>query len=582
MPNVPPIILPPPLAVPSASGVCIICIASGKGGVGKTSVSLSLARQISRKTKLLIVDLDYFNRGATGLLVGRLVMKYKGVTLIESLLTDKTNQGRDCPVQIDSVEKEANLLFAGCSEVSEASMRDLEALDFTQLSNRLMTRLKALAEQLGVGCIVLDAHGGPDALSFAAACSAHYTVLVTDPDKVTLYGTLNFVARMREMLPPDVSRPRLKLLFNRISKKFSWRGLTQIYAENLSDLFDGELLGAIPFLPAVFDNFASAPFIGALFPKGLFATKIKLVAHDLLAGDWPHLLDDEILQWSSRAIKRTRETVHDNSLARPFPITITWLFVFLFAFLATLIVALQPEAGLAIDALLYVTSATAILLALLAIANSGRLVFQGALTSYRFQMHTALAGLYRWKVLLRVVPLFIISVVLLGGVGLLFPALMNAKARAQRISCENNMRQIGLAARIWEGDNNDQYPWNVSTNAGGTRDFCQTDADGFDANSTHHFEVMSNELSTPKILVCPADPYSQIASDFSNLQRTNVTYLVHSGTNVVDSNTNEVMFYCPIHKLVCLADGSVITLAEYLKQTNGVPDVPRLKSQSNR
>ncbi|EEF59885.1 DUF4190 domain-containing protein [Pedosphaera parvula] len=42
--------------------------------------------------------------------------------------------------------------------------------------------------------------------------------------------------------------------------------------------------------------------------------------------------------------------------------------------------------------------------------------------------------------------------------GLLLPALAKAKEKAQMINCVNNMKQLGLAARMYAGDNHDKFP----------------------------------------------------------------------------------------------------------------------------
>src|ERR1017187_9579944 len=73
--------------------------------------------------------------------------------------------------------------------------------------------------------------------------------------------------------------------------------------------------------------------------------------------------------------------------------------------------------------------------------------------------------------------------------------------KAQRITCVNNLKQIGLSFRIWALDNDGHFPFNVSTNSGGTMEFCAMGPDGFDRNAALHFQVMSNELSTPLLLV---------------------------------------------------------------------------------
>jgi len=122
------------------------------------------------------------------------------------------------------------------------------------------------------------------------------------------------------------------------------------------------------------------------------------------------------------------------------------------------------------------------------------------------------------------IALLVIIAVLAILAAMLLPALAKAKQKAQRINCTNNLKQCGLAFRIWEGDNGDKYPMSVSTAQGGTMELV-TGADTF-----RHFQVMSNELSTPKILVCPAD--TRIAAvNFVRLKNQNVSYFVGLDAN---------------------------------------------------
>lgn len=129
--------------------------------------------------------------------------------------------------------------------------------------------------------------------------------------------------------------------------------------------------------------------------------------------------------------------------------------------------------------------------------------------------------------------------------------------RAQRISCVNNLKQIGVAARTWALDNLDRYPCNVPTNAGGVMEVCEIGADGFDSNPAPAFQVMSNELSTPKILVCPHDKSRIAATNFPSLTSNNITYRLRSGPEISDTHWTNVLGICPICGNVLRCDGSV-------------------------
>ena len=98
--------------------------------------------------------------------------------------------------------------------------------------------------------------------------------------------------------------------------------------------------------------------------------------------------------------------------------------------------------------------------------------------------------------------------------------LAATKRRTQSINCVNNLKQIGIAFRLWEGDNNDKYPMAVSVTNGGAMELVAT------GNVAACFQVMSNELNTPKILLCPEDTRRVWATNFSTLNNSNISYFV--------------------------------------------------------
>jgi hypothetical protein len=113
-------------------------------------------------------------------------------------------------------------------------------------------------------------------------------------------------------------------------------------------------------------------------------------------------------------------------------------------------------------------------------------------------------------------------------------ALAAARAKAQRIACVNNLKQLGLAVRVWATDHNDIFPPDVLT--------------------------ISNEISSTKVLVCPADEGRQPAPDWASFTpaHTSYEYLAPLGSDV---EPERVMFLCPLHNNITLGDGSVQQLS---------------------
>jgi len=76
------------------------------------------------------------------------------------------------------------------------------------------------------------------------------------------------------------------------------------------------------------------------------------------------------------------------------------------------------------------------------------------------------------------VGLLVILAVIAILAAMLLPALAGSKQKAHASTASNNLKQCGLAFRIWEADNGDQFPMAVSTRKGGTTEF-NTGADTF-------------------------------------------------------------------------------------------------------
>lgn len=114
---------------------------------------------------------------------------------------------------------------------------------------------------------------------------------------------------------------------------------------------------------------------------------------------------------------------------------------------------------------------------------------------------------------------------------LLVPGMARFRARSSRISCANNLKQMGLAFKTWALDNSGRFPMQVSTNEGGAQERVELGA----LHSV--FQVMSNELSTPKILVCPEGTRQPAATNFLNdLQDTKLEYFVGLDTTASRSS----------------------------------------------
>jgi prepilin-type N-terminal cleavage/methylation domain-containing protein/prepilin-type processing-associated H-X9-DG protein len=123
--------------------------------------------------------------------------------------------------------------------------------------------------------------------------------------------------------------------------------------------------------------------------------------------------------------------------------------------------------------------------------------------------------------------LMVIAIIALLAV-MLLPALARAKAQSKVVACASQLRQVGLGFHAFAHDHDGHFPMDAPTNTGGSLEFAQAGASlgGPFYFAFRHFQVLSNDLVTPRLLVCPADFLREPVPDFASLRNEHVSYFV--------------------------------------------------------
>jgi type II secretory pathway pseudopilin PulG len=109
---------------------------------------------------------------------------------------------------------------------------------------------------------------------------------------------------------------------------------------------------------------------------------------------------------------------------------------------------------------------------------------------------------------------FVELLAVLGAVALLMavamPLLAGNRATSDRAVCQSNLRQIGRAFQMWADDHEGKFPWLTA----------EVNQNPSANNAWYQFYLVSAELQTPRVLICPTDLDRFAANDWSLTQNT--------------------------------------------------------------
>lgn len=129
---------------------------------------------------------------------------------------------------------------------------------------------------------------------------------------------------------------------------------------------------------------------------------------------------------------------------------------------------------------------------------------------------------------LTLIELLVVIAVLAILAAMLLPAYTDRGHKGgTMVRCMSNQKQIAIGFIMWNDDNTNQFPWQVSSTNGGN---VEAASRGYAAGN---FRSLSAYIRTPSLFICPTDTNRTSATNVLQIKNQNVSYFV-----AIDSSTN--------------------------------------------
>ena len=281
----------------------ILSILSGKGGVGKTSVTLSLAHELCESGNCaVLMDMDFSNRGMSELLAK--FGEREAISQPPQSTLPLGNSGTS--ISITTVKIKNNLYFLDIQPMPSSTLRRLEALSLEEAKNLICELTEVALKSVAVDVVVADCHGSRDVVSMATALLSDYVFVVSVPETNTFFGTHRLIRDLHGLSGTSAcsnllnsneivtSGMQCHLIFNMVKEGFTSNTLSYWYRKYFGRYFsDDDYTLLIPFDGRTANANRGEPFPTSIFHYSPMAEKIRMLVWEIFKEDDRVKISDE-------------------------------------------------------------------------------------------------------------------------------------------------------------------------------------------------------------------------------------------------------------------------------------------------